>query len=68
VGEPGDLLIALSGSGTSPNILLAVGSAKLMGLSVYCIFGNERGEDMQTAEESQLTMGHQVRACLLQKT
>lgn len=68
VGEPGDLLIALSGSGKSLNILNAVTEAERMGMTVHKIFGNERGESMQDAEEMQLTIGHQVRACLQLKT
>jgi len=66
VGEEGDLLIALSGSGKSPNILNAVEEARAIGMNVYPIFGNERGEDMQDAEEAQLMIGHQVRLCLQQ--
>lgn len=68
VGEQGDLLVALSGSGTSPNILTAVAQAERMGMHVYRIFGNERGEGMQEAEEMQLTIGHMARLCLLRKT
>ena len=60
VGEPGDLLLAMSGSGRSENILLAIEQAKELGMAVYKIFGNERGEDMQHAEESQLILGHEV--------
>ncbi len=59
-GEPGDLLIAMSGSGKSPNILNAVEAAKIIGMDVYCIFGNERGQDMQSAEEHQLRVGHEL--------
>ena len=68
VGESGDLLIALSGSGTSPNILNAVEEAERIGMLVYRIFGNERGEDMQAAEESQLLIGHMARQCLQRKS
>ena len=57
-GEPGDLLIALSGSGKSPNILIAVKTAKEIGMSVWTIYGSERGEEMQEAEEAQLALGH----------
>ena len=60
VGESGDLLIAMSGSGQSKNILNAIGTAHMMGIEVYRIFGNERGESMQTAEETQLMLGHMV--------
>jgi phosphoheptose isomerase len=67
VGESGDLLVALSGSGKSPNILNAIGEAERRGMLVYRIFGNERGEGMQEAEEMQLTIGHMARLCLLRK-
>lgn len=66
VGESGDLLVALSGSGKSPNILNAIAEAERIGMLVYRIFGNERGEDMQTAEEAQLLIGHAARAVLMQ--
>ena len=66
VGEEDDLLIALSGSGQSSNILCAIETAESIGMTVYRIFGNERGETMQEAEEAQLIIGHQVRACLQQ--
>lgn len=59
-GEPGDLLIALSGSGKSRNILNAIDAAKLIGMDVWPIFGAARGEDMQQAEEAQIHIGHQV--------
>ena len=60
VGEPGDLLIALSGSGKSPNILNAVKSARIIGMDVECVFGAEHGLDMQAAEEEQLKIGHNL--------
>ena len=60
VGERGDLLIAMSGSGKSPNILAAIRAAEFCGMSVYRIFGNERGEDMQQAEEAQIAIGHDI--------
>ena len=56
----GDLLIALSGSGKSPNILSAIRVAEGKGVRVIRIFGNERGEDMQTAEEAQIRIGHTI--------
>ena len=59
-GSRGDLLIALSGSGKSPNILKAITAADSLGMTVYRIFGNERGEDMQTAEEAQIKIGHEL--------
>ena len=64
VGEPGDLLIAMSGSGKSPNILAAIRAAKFCGMTVYRIFGNERCENMQEAEEAQIRIGHELMRAL----
>ena len=64
VGVVGDLLIAMSGSGKSPNILRALAKAEQMGMTVYRIFGNERGEDMQQAEEAQIKIGHELMKAL----
>jgi len=64
VGQPGDLLIALSGSGTSPNILNAVAFAEKMGMEVWREFGREQGYDMELAEERQLWLGHEVKHVL----
>ena len=60
VGEPSDLLLALSGSGRSKNILNAVDAAESIGMDVYRLFGAERGQDMQSAEEHQLRVGHEL--------
>jgi len=60
VGRKGDLLIALSGSGRSQNILRGCAEADRLNVTVYRIFGNERGEDMQAAEEAQIAIGHQI--------
>ena len=60
VGEPEDLLIAMSGSGKSPNILNAIAAAEHCGMKIYRIFGNERGENMQEAEEAQIKIGHEL--------
>jgi len=63
VGEPGDLLIAMSGSGKSPNILLAIEAAELIGMAVERIFGApELG--MQEAEEKQVWLGHELMRAL----
>jgi hypothetical protein len=32
----------------------------MIGMEVHRIFGSERGEDMQQAEESQISIGHKV--------
>lgn len=61
VGEAGDLLIALSGSGTSPNILAACATAECLGMKVWREFGAAQGMDMQAAEEAQIVLGHRLR-------
>ena len=64
VANADDLLIALSGSGKSPNIIRAIAEAERIGMTVYRIFGNERGEDMQQAEEAQIKIGHELMRAL----
>ena len=64
VGEKGDLLIALSGSGKSKNILNAVAEAERIGMDVHCEFGAAQGLDMQTSEERQIWLGHELRRAL----
>ncbi len=59
VGEKGDLLIVLSGSGKSKNIWKAIEAAEYLHMDVHMIFGAPR-LDMQAAEEEQLVIGHQV--------
>jgi D-sedoheptulose 7-phosphate isomerase len=56
--EAGDLLIALSGSGQSRNILEAIDEAHHIGMTVWPIFGH--GMKMQRAEEHQLEIGHEA--------
>ena len=69
-----DLLIALSGSGNSRNIVRAIEQAKSMGVKTYAILGFAGGEckeladvpihfpvnDMQIAEDMQLIVGHMM--------
>lgn len=73
-GEPGAILIALSGSGQSPNIRRALAMAKQKGMTTFGLFGayNEldematadflslAGDDMQEAEEAQVAWGHEI--------
>lgn len=66
VGERADLLIALSGSGKSPNILKAIATAEALGMRVWKEFGAEQGLDMQAAEERQLALGHKLLRALRQ--
>lgn len=70
----GDVLIVLSGSGNSPNILKALDQAKAMGMKTYAILGYNGGKaramadvpihfpvnDMQLSEDLQLVVGHIV--------
>lgn len=70
----GDVLIVLSGSGNSPNILRALEAAQQIGMRSYAVLGYSGGkakaladvpihfavEDMQIAEDLQLIVGHMV--------
>jgi len=78
--SPGDVLIALSGSGNSPNIVKALEQAKKIGMKSYAILGYSGGkaktiadvpihfavEDMQLSEDLQLIVGHMVMQWLYQ--
>ena len=66
VGEPDDTLIALSGSGKSPNILNAIKAAERIGMSVHKVFGAELGLNMQQAEEAQIVLAHELRRANVQ--
>lgn len=66
VGEKGDLLIALSGSGTSKNILAALALAKRKGMATHLVTHYLRdGWGMQESEQEQLIIGHELRRELL---
>jgi D-sedoheptulose 7-phosphate isomerase len=67
VGEKGDLLIALSGSGRSPNILNAIKAAEEIGMEVWREFGAAKGLGMQDAEELQINLGHEVMKALRER-
>ena len=72
--QAGDLLIALSGSGNSSNIICALKQAKAMGVKSYAILGFTGGKckeladvpihfpvnDMQISEDMQLIVGHMM--------
>ena len=71
-GDPLDLLLVLSGSGNSPNVIAALEVAKELGMETWAILGFSGGkcanladnvihlrvEDMQLAEDFQLIVGH----------
>lgn len=70
--QKGDLLIALSGSGNSPNIIKALNIANTIGVHTFAILAFTGGKckelaktvihfeinDMQIAEDTQLIVGH----------
>ena len=71
-GRPGDLLIALSGSGNSANVVRALETAATLKLKSFAILAFTGGrckqladvaihfnvDDMQIAEDTQLVVGH----------
>ena len=74
LAEPGDLLVVLSGSGNSPNIIRVVEQAKKIGVRSVAILGYAGGkckaiadlsihfpvDDMQISEDMQLIVGHMI--------
>ena len=76
----GDVLIVLSGSGNSANIVKALKQAKKMNLRTYAIVGYSGGnakavadvsihfavDDMQISEDMQLVVGHMIMQWLYQ--
>ena len=72
--RPGDILIVLSGSGNSPNILRALEQARSMGVRSFAILGYSGGQakaladvpihfaldDMQISEDLQLIVTHRI--------
>ena len=80
LAETGDLLIVLSGSGNSPNIIRVLKQAKTMSVKSCAILGYSGGhcksladfsihfaiDDMQIAEDMQLVVGHMLMKWLYQ--
>lgn len=80
LGNPGDLLILLSGSGNSENIIEAIATARELGITTVGLFGFAGGkalplvdlgihfavDDMQIAEDMQLVVNHMVMRALRQ--
>ncbi len=64
VGEPGDMLLALSGSGKSSNILRAIAKAREIGMDCHLETNYLREMDMQRSEEVQIELGHSVMRAL----
>jgi D-sedoheptulose 7-phosphate isomerase len=73
-GQKGDLLVVLSGSGNSPNIVKVLEQAKAMDVTSFAILGYSGGrckpladvaihfpiDDMQISEDLQLIVGHMI--------
>jgi D-sedoheptulose 7-phosphate isomerase len=78
--EAGDLLIVLSGSGNSPNIIKALEQAKTSKMKSFALLGYSGGkckeladvvlhfpvDDMQIVEDLQLVVGHMLLQALCQ--
>ena len=74
LANPGDILLVLSGSGNSPNVVRALRKAREMGVRSYAILGFGGGrsaeladvvihspvDDMQISEDMQLVVGHML--------
>jgi len=74
LANPGDVLIVLSGSGNSPNIVAVLEQAKALNVKSYAILGFTGGhckaladvpihfpvDDMQISEDLQLVVGHML--------
>jgi D-sedoheptulose 7-phosphate isomerase len=71
-GNPGDVLVVLSGSGNSPNVVKALQTGNSLGMTTFAVVGFKGGQckelarhclhfpvdDMQVAEDIQLIIGH----------
>ena len=78
--EPGDVLIVLSGSGNSPNVIKALEQAKASKMKSFALLGYSGGackdladvvlhfpiDDMQVVEDMQLIAGHMLLQALCQ--
>ena len=74
LARKGDVLVAMSGSGNSPNIVRALQEAKTIGMTSYAVLGYSGGkakaiadvpihfaiDDMQIAEDTQTIVCHMI--------
>jgi D-sedoheptulose 7-phosphate isomerase len=74
LARKGDVLIAFSGSGNSPNILKALEEGRKIGMTSYAVLGFSGGkakaladvpihfnvDDMQISEDAQIIIGHML--------
>jgi D-sedoheptulose 7-phosphate isomerase len=80
LASPGDLLVVISGSGNSPNIIRALDEARHLGLKSYALLGFTGGQckgladvsihfpidDMQLVEDLHMIVGHMLMKSLCQ--
>lgn len=52
LGRPGDLLIGISTSGNSPNVIKAVEAAKGLGMRTLCLLGRDGGRLRELADDA----------------
>jgi D-sedoheptulose 7-phosphate isomerase len=78
LGKKGDVLIVITTSGNSKNIILAMHAAKVMGIKVFAFLGSGGGEaidlsdeyflvpsyDTGRIQESHITAGHALMECI----
>ena len=81
LGKEGDVLIVITTSGNSKNIILAMQAAKAMGIKVFAFLGSEGGEAIDLSDEyflvpsnntgriqeSHITAGHALMECIENK-
>ena len=74
LAQPGDVLLAFSGSGNSPNIVKVLTRARELGVTSFAVLGYSGGRaraladhpiyfpvhDMQVAEDLQMMVGHMI--------
>jgi len=79
-GSTGDMLVVLSGSGNSPNVVKALEKGNQLGMKTFAILGFSGGkckelaqvpihfpiDDMQISEDLQLVVGHMIMQWLQQ--
>jgi D-sedoheptulose 7-phosphate isomerase len=69
LGQPGDVLLAISTSGNSPNVLRAVATAHDRGMSVVALTGGDGGKISQALDGNDIELRvPSTRTCRVQET
>jgi D-sedoheptulose 7-phosphate isomerase len=66
LGRPGDVLLAVTTSGNSPNVLEAVGQARRMGIFTLALTGGDGGRVRPLAHRT-LSVSSSTRTCRIQE-